>query len=266
MNKHLTDILNLSSDDQLFEYITKTFRDKITTLSWFVDWEKVTNNVRDIELSLNIMNYLIGKENFVNDLTLLILKNPFIVEAFPILIATREKEIEVLTNLEDLESKKFNFFKNNYSHEEATDLACFLRDTGFANMVVNKNIKNFVDYVYGVEVGLDTNTRKNRSGKMMENICEQLIYAHCKKTNHEFIAQADKNKIANQWGVNIEMDKSDRKIDFAIKGNKNIYLVEVNFYSGGGSKLKSTATEYCEMYNRYKSQNFEFIWITDGAG
>jgi len=94
MNKHLTDILNLSSDDQLFEYITKTFRDKITTLSWFVDWEKVTNNVRDIELSLNIMNYLIGKENFVNDLTLLILKNPFIVEAFPILLQREKKKLK----------------------------------------------------------------------------------------------------------------------------------------------------------------------------
>jgi len=56
-------------------------------------------------------------------------------------------------------------------------------------------------------------------------------------------------------------------MDFAICKNGKLYLMEVNFYgSGGGSKLKSTATEYCEMYNRYHRQGIEFIWVTDGAG
>jgi len=264
--KTLTTILGLSNDNSTFEYIKDSFREKITTYSWFVNWVKVNDNLRDIEIALNIMNYLIGKPDFVNELTLLILKHPEIVKTFPTLIATRESEFDILTNIEDLVSKRFDFTKAKYSHEEAGDLACFLRECGFADLIVNKSIKNFVDYVYGVEVGLDSNGRKNRSGTMMENICEAIISKHCVINNHSYIAQATKSKIFQKWNINVEMDKSDRIIDFAIKGQTKLYLVEVNFYGGGGSKLKSTATEYCEMYSRYHNQNVEFIWITDGAG
>ena len=86
------------------------------------------------------------------------------------------------------------------------------------------------------------------------------------KSGAEYIAQATASKIKTKWGIQIEVDKSSRIIDFAINKNGKLYLLEVNFYSGGGSKLKSTATEYCEMYNRYHRQGIDFIWITDGAG
>ena len=258
--------MGFQNDDATFEYIRDSFREKITTYSWFVNWEKVNENLKELELSLNIMNYLIGKVDFINELTMLILKHPEIVKTFPTLIATREYEFDILTNIEDLTSKRLNFTKSKYSHEEAGELACFLRECGFADLIVNKSIKNFVDYVYGVEVGLDSNGRKNRSGTMMENICEAIIKKHCEQNSHSYITQATKSKIFQKWNINIEIDKSDRIIDFAIKGKNKIYLIEVNFYGGGGSKLKSTATEYCEMYTRYHSQNIEFIWITDGAG
>jgi type II restriction enzyme len=55
-------------------------------------------------------------------------------------------------------------------------------------------------------------------------------------------------------------------LDFAINKNGKLFFIECNFYGGGGSKLKSTATEYIEMNRYWNAQNIEFIWITDGAG
>ena len=55
-------------------------------------------------------------------------------------------------------------------------------------------------------------------------------------------------------------------IDFAINNNGKLYFIEVNFYGGGGSKVKSTATEYIRMNEYWNNQGIEFIWITDGAG
>ena len=43
-------------------------------------------------------------------------------------------------------------------------------------------------------------------------------------------------------------------------------LSEVNFYSGGGSKLKATAGEYKDLHDLITNQGFELIWITDGVG
>ena len=100
----------------------------------------------------------------------------------------------------------------------------------------------------------------------MENVVEVFVDEYCQTSQAEYMAQATADKIKAKWNMSIAMDKSSRIIDFAINKNGRLYFIEVNFYSGGGSKLKSTATEYCEMYDRYHKQGIEFIWVTDGAG
>jgi hypothetical protein len=64
------------------------------------------------------------------------------------------------------------------------------------------------------------------------------------------------------------IDKSSRSFDFAVYNprNKSLKLIEVNFYNGGGSKLKAVCGEFKSLYNELKKQNIDFIWITDGEG
>jgi len=131
---------------------------------------------------------------------------------------------------------------------------------------VDKKIKNLVDYATGVEVGLDSNGRKNRSGKLMENLVEDFIRKISNDLKIKYIPQATAKKIKAYWNIEIIVDKSSRIIDFAINKNGKLFFIEVNFYGGGGSKLKSTATEYVKMNEYWNNQGVEFIWITDGAG
>jgi len=51
-------------------------------------------------------------------------------------------------------------------------------------------------------------------------------------------------------------------------GNDRIRLgsSRATVYGGGGSKLKSTATEYIRMNEYWNNQGIQFIWVTDGAG
>ena len=43
--------------------------------------------------------------------------------------------------------------------------------------------------------------------------------------------------------------------------------MEVNFYSGGGSKLNEVARAYSDIAPKINSvDGFEFVWITDGIG
>ena len=101
---------------------------------------------------------------------------------------------------------------------------------------------------------------------MMEQVCEVFIKDACKKTGLKYLAQANAAKIEKEWGIKIKVDKSSRIIDFVINKNGKLFFVEVNFYGGGGSKLKSTATEYVQMHSYWQKQGIEFIWITDGNG
>jgi type II restriction enzyme len=264
--KKLSKLLELPSDDKLFEYIQNSFRDKITTWDYFVNWKKVFDKVKPIEKELNLLNYLIGKENIEQETALLIKQYPEVIKAIPYLIACREKSFDVLIDVKQFISKRFDFSLKTPTDDQINDLASFVLQTGLADILCNKQVRNLVDYAIGVEVGLDSNGRKNRGGTMMEGIVEVFVDEYCQQSGAEYISQATAAKIKAKWGIQIEVDKSSRIIDFAINKNGKLYLVEVNFYSGGGSKLKSTATEYCEMYNRYHRQGIEFIWVTDGAG
>ena len=254
------------TDDEVFDFIVSTFRDKITTWDYFVDWHKVISNVEKIETELNILNTLIGKNDLRKRCIELCIRYPEVVEILPALLALRVKSLEVLVDVQDFVYQYFDFSKKNFSPKDIELFADFLINSGLGELFRDRKIKNLVDYVLGVEVGLDTNARKNRGGKLMEKIVEKFIKSTCKDLNIQYLAQATAKKIKYYWNIEIKVDKSSRIIDFAINKNGKLYFIEVNFYGGGGSKLKSTAGEYIEMYHFWTNQGIEFIWITDGAG
>jgi type II restriction enzyme len=266
MNKLCT-LLNLENEDVLFKQITSTFKDKgILLWDYFVNWEKVHKNIKPIEKELNLLNVLIGKENIAVEVYELIKEYPQVIKAFPFLIAYRDIKVAMLTDVTQFLYKDYDFIARILSDEDCQDLATFFMKSGLGELVKEKHVKNLVDYVTGVEVGLDSNGRKNRGGTMMENIVETFVKAACDDLGLEYMSQANAKKIKTKWNIDIQVDKSSRNLDFAINKNGKLYFIECNFYGGGGSKLKSTATEYVNMNAFWNAQNITFIWITDGAG
>jgi len=100
----------------------------------------------------------------------------------------------------------------------------------------------------------------------MESLVEKYIKAICIEHGFEYMTQATSGKIKSQWGYEVKVDKADRRFDFAIKANDMLYVLETNYYGGGGSKLKSTAGEYKTLQKMITDSGFELIWITDGKG
>jgi len=270
--KKLTEILGLNSDDELFEYFIKTLKVKgIITWDYFVNWEKVFGNIENIEKELNLLNYLIGKDNVEEKLTQLILECPQVINAIPVLLAIRfknksEQKFNILVDPLSFTYENFDLSINNPSKEQAEKIATFFVKTGLGDLVKDKRIKNFVDYATGVEVGIDSNGRKNRGGHQMENLVEPFVRETCREVNASYLKEATADMIKKNWGIEIKVDKSSRRIDYVINKEGKLFFIEVNFYGGGGSKLKSTATEYIRMNEFWNMQGIEFIWITDGAG
>lgn len=270
--KKLTNWLNLQSDDDLFQYFTDTLKVKgITQWDYFIKWEKVFNNIKPFEVELNILNVLVGKENIKEELTKLILEYPKVIDAIPLLLAIRfknkkDQKINIVSDIKTFEYKHFDLSIKTPSKAEAENIADFFVGCGLANLLRDKKIKNLVDYATGVEVGLDSNGRKNRGGHQMENAVKTYIKEVCETLNLSYLKEANAKAIKEAWDIDIKVDKSSRRIDYVINKNGKLYFFEVNFYGGGGSKLKSTATEYIRMNQYWNDQNIEFIWITDGAG
>lgn len=247
-----------------FNGLIKTLKNSIKTWDYFINWEKVFVNKKDLEIILNKLNYLLGKKDLKNEFKRLYDSNPDIVKALPVLLAVREKKIELFDNTTK-NSEFFDFSKNDNDFKKYYE---FLEKTGLIKLFQKDGVKNLVDYVIGVEVGLDSNGRKNRGGKIMEEIVELFVRDFSKKNNLEYLRQAKAKTIKKEWGIDIEVDKSERSFDFAIynKENGKIKVIETNFYNGGGSKLKAVCGEFKSLYDELERQHIDFIWITDGHG
>jgi len=241
-----------------------TFKNSIKTWDYFVNWNKVFANSSELEISLNKLNYLLGKENLKEEFKKLYGSNPDIIRALPILLAVRESKLEIFDKI----TKNSEFFNFNNPEQSVDNYFEFLEKTGLVRLFQKDGIKNLVDYVIGVEVGLDSNGRKNRGGTLMEEIVGTLLTDFSKQNGFEYLAQARPDTIKVKWGFDVRVDKSARSFDFAIfnpQTNK-LKLFEANFYNGGGSKLKAVCGEFKNLYSELKSQNIDFIWITDGFG
>lgn len=260
------------AEPDVFNKFIETLTPSIKSFDYFVNWDKVNTNVQEIIIELNILNSLITSTDFKNDFVDLIVNYPNIVKTIPVLLAVRDSHLKILERSYDNEFRYLNFdfrLSDQIDAETAQKYLLFVEKSGLINLFHNRRVKNFVDYVLGVEVGLDSNGRKNRGGSAMEVLVESFVrQSVLNNKDLEYISQARHNSIKQKWNQNVTFDKSARSFDFAVYNNhsKRLFLIETNFYNGGGSKLKSVCGEFKSLFNELRDQNIEMIWITDGKG
>lgn len=238
------------------------------TWEYFINWAKVFDKVDDLKIEIGILNSLCSSKDFDNDLSVILSRYPEVIKAFPTLLGVREKRIDVLDSnrLPDFVFKSFDFTKRRLSPNDIKDLVDFFKNSGLKSLILEGGIANLKDYTYGVEVGLDTNGRKNRGGSIMEDLVEDLLQKVYGLDSSAYTTQGSPDKVYMKWGVSLPVDRSSRRPDFLVWKNNKLFWIETNFYSGGGSKLKSTCGEYKALFDFCKSNGVEFIWITDGEG
>ena len=266
MTKH-----GMKNSGQAFENFYATLRPSLKLWDFFVNWDKVFRNTKQIEIHLNLWNYLLGKPNFDDEFRLLLKQHPEIVAALPSLIVRdggASQIFSVIVEISDLTKPDLVFdFSRPASTKESVEMSLeFVKKSGLVRLFGKDGVKNLVDYVIGVEAGLDSNGRKNRSGTSMEAVVEAYLEKFTAAHKLTFMSQATPNKIKERWGFDVPVDKSSRSFDFAISNGKKLVLMEVNFYGGGGSKLKATAGEYKGLFDLLNIPNVDFVWVTDGEG
>lgn len=240
-----------------------TFKSSICDYNYYADFEKVYGNIEKIKVELNILNSLIGSKNIESDFEKLLFEYPQVLKCVPILLAVREREIYAIDGDGEY---LYNFYNPNYSIQE---YIVFMRKTGLFNLISNHIINNLVDYVTGVEVGLDSNGRKNRGGHLMENIVECYILKAGFVKGETYFKEMKLSAIERKWNIDLSsisnQGKTGKRFDFVVKKDKMIYAIETNFYTGGGSKLNETARSYKTIaLEAEKIEGFTFVWITDG--
>lgn len=182
------------------------------TLDFFCDFDKISQNIENIRLSLCMLNSLIGSTDMRKSVETIWNRDKTAFNVMDILIAVRSEERKkILDNLGQcivLDS----LFKS------VDGIMEFLENTGLAEVLQSKKINNLVDYVFGIETGLDSNARKNRSGHVMENMVARFF---------------DKNGIhyrqevySSEWpDITKVLGNDEKRFDFVIKTEIKTYRI-----------------------------------------
>lgn len=242
-----------------------TFRKCISNYGYYINFETVYTKANKLKIELNILNSLISSKNIEDDFEKIIKKYPETLKCIPILLAVRSNSIYTIdTDGEYI----FSFKKMNYDIE---DYKMFMRKTGLFDLLQNHIINNLFDFVTGVETGLNTNARKNRGGHLMEDLVESYIKKAGFIKNESYFKEMYIHEIENKWKINLSSisntGKTEKRFDFVIKTDKQIYLIEANFYASKGSKLNETARSYKTLAQEIATiEGVTFVWFTDGCG
>lgn len=244
---------NLSMHKDFTTFVSQ-LKETNQTLDFFCDFKKISQNVEDVKLSLCMLNSLIGTSDLRKSVETIWNRDKRAFSVMEILIAVRTRD----------KKKIIDSIGNCLSIEDmfvsVDGVMTFLQDTGLADILQGQKVKDLVDYVFGIETGLDTNARKNRSGHIMERSVANILT--CAGVNYR------QEMYSREWPTITEVLGDDEKrFDFVIETISKTYLMEVNFYSSGGSKLNEVARSYSDIAPKINGvSGFEFVWITDGIG
>jgi type II restriction enzyme len=230
-----------------------------------VDFDKVYKNVDSIKVELSILNALIGSKNIKQDFESILAKYPEVIKCIPVLLAVRSMEIPISD-----ENGMFVYEFGGVIYDIST-YSEFMEKSGLFDLMQNHMIGSLVDYVTGVETGLDSNGRKNRGGHLMEDLVELYIKKAGFVKDKDYFKEMYVSDISKKWNIDLSaisnQGKMEKRFDYVVKTDKKIYAIETNFYGSGGSKLNETARSYKTIAIEAKTiPGFEFVWFTDGLG
>lgn len=267
------DRFGAKSSDEAFDHFVAELRSYYDA-DYYVDWKKVFTNVERYRHELFLLSSLCSAPDKEQAARELLRKYPQVIPVLPVLIANAERNTSrcVISLAEDLnlgvvKSYDFSIAKLPLTDAQVEGYVEFLLKSGILFLL--EQIKSVFDYATGVEVGLDSNARKNRSGKCAIEALRPTVEQTLKKFPQiEVRAEATYAFLASQ-GCVLPGGFTRKKWDWAFwtsKPPRRFAVIEVNHYGSTGSKPESIAAEYFARQQILNKAGIGFIWVTDGYG
>lgn len=108
---------------------------------------------------------------------------------------------------------------------------CSMEKSGLFDLLKNHLVGNLFDYVIGVETGLDSNGRKNRSGHLMEELVEAFIRKAGIKKDTDYFKEMYIHEISEKWRVDLSaisnQGKMEKRFDYVVRTENQIYVIDI---------------------------------------
>lgn len=260
--------LGLATNREIVDEFRNSLAKTNRSHTFYVDWDKVKKNIGKIAPELGLLDSLINSSDLKSDFVNLLSKYPEVVRVLPILLAIRDAQFDII---EDFNAETADVITYSFSLKRARPLTVgeiesywqLIERSGA--FVLFTSIRNFKDYIFGVEVGMDTNARKNRSGNAMELLLQPLMEVLSNELGLTLYAQRKFVAVEKETQLVFPGLLANKKFDFLLAKNDKALNIEVNYFSGAGSKTE-IINSYIERQRILKNDGHQFALITDGTG
>jgi type II restriction enzyme len=233
-----------------------------TNRGWgfYVDWEKVHDLVNERRVELGILESILDAPEEVFKST--IQQHPEIVSLFPRLLAVGKGEESISVLLDPISREYLELDASTLQTTDGIDKSwTFWKESGLSKSL--QTVKSLRDYYLGVEVGTDTNARKNRGGNEWENLIEPLIQQVADRNGCKIVIRSNFAATLREAGFEAPAELH-RNFDFLLFKDNRFIDIEANFFSGSGTKLEVPGA-YVNRTNK-KGFYLSLILFTDGMG
>ncbi len=268
------EVLGVSTEDEIVDDFLSTLSETNRTFDYYVDWEKINRNVDRYTEELSLLNSLLRVDRTEVEAKFrhILTRYPAVLEVLPLLIATRAQELKILEDIraEVLDVLLYDFTPRALGPADVDRIVHFAKGVGLLDLFANPKITNLIDYLVGVEVGMDTNARKNRSGQAMESILRPLV-REIEQGNDNIAVYEQKtlSQLSDLVAEDIPSEIANRKLDFiiAIQEANSVKLinVETNYFGVSGSK-EEVVPAYIQRQTYLQQIGADFVLVTDGQG
>jgi type II restriction enzyme len=258
--------IGVSTVDGLCEILCASLMKTNRAPEFWVDWSKVNRRSDAYSRQLALLSTLRGSEAPRSDLAKLLKDYPEVAQAFPRLLAEQKDRLSVLVEVSSpFESVDLDFTKSELDDADIEALVAFADQSGLLTLLTG--LSHTQDYLLGVEVGLDSNARKNRSGVVLEKLVEAILDSLIKEHSELRLLKQDSFRTAaERFGVRCPPLMENTRFDFAVLCGKVPTNIEVNFYGGSGSKPSEIVNAYSDRARTLGEYGWRLVWITDGPG
>lgn len=155
------------------ESVISLLKETINTFDWITDFDKCLSNTNKYDKLYNDVKKLINSEKFEVDFILEFQRNKNIAKVFALMLSLRDdKPKSFISDKETNEVMSFDF--KNCSNS-ASEYLTLIKETKLIEYLKEIDSFDIKSFIFGIECGLDSNARKNRSGKAMENFVKDYL-------------------------------------------------------------------------------------------
>ena len=180
----------------------------------------------------------------------------------PLFIAVNTKD----TTFIDAKGK-YQTISFNKSTNDLSVYMEFIKTSGIVDVLKRVKSVGVEKYLFGILVGMDSNTRKNRMGHLAEDKLEEIL----QKTGNPYYKEVTLETIKERYNIDISQlsnhKVSSKRFDYVMEKNGELYLFESSYYTSSGSKQNELSRSYTEISKAINEiKGLHFIWVVDGNG